>query len=80
MRSWLRLALRSDIAGRGLKTALMVGTILTIINYADVLADSVITLTILTKIALNYFVPYCVSTYASVAALANEQRKSKQNN
>jgi hypothetical protein len=80
MRSWLRLALRSDIAGRGLKTALMVGTILTVINYGDVLADNTVTLTILIKIVLNYLIPYCVSTYAGVEALADEQREWKQNN
>lgn len=73
MSSWLRLALRSDITGRGLRPALIVGTALTAMNYADIIVNNAITPTVLTKIFLNYFVPYCVSTYASIDALINEQ-------
>ncbi len=76
MRSWLQLALHSDVVGRGLKTALIVGTILTAINFGDVIANREITPTILTKILLNFFVPYCVSTYANVEALIKEQRNN----
>jgi hypothetical protein len=39
IRTWLQQSLHSDIAGRALKVALIVGTILTAINQGDVLAS-----------------------------------------
>lgn len=73
MRSWLRLALRSDITSRGFRSALIVGTILTVMNYGDTLLDNTITSTVAIRIFLNFFVPYCVSTYASIIALRVRQ-------
>lgn len=73
MKSWLRLALRSDITGRGLRTALIVGTALTAIYYGDIIVNGTITPTILAKIFANYLVPFCVSAYASVDAIINKQ-------
>jgi hypothetical protein len=43
-KTWLQLSLQPDIAGRGLKVALIFGTILTAINQADVFAGSPISL------------------------------------
>lgn len=66
---WLRLALRGDIVRRSLRVAAVVGSLLVAINYADrLLAGSVNGFDIL-KMTLTYCVPYCVSTYASVAAV-----------
>ena len=73
-KTWLQLALQPDIAGRGLKAALIVGTILTTINQGDVLASSAITPGILIKILLNYCVPYFVSVYAELEVVASQQR------
>jgi hypothetical protein len=73
-KTWLQLSLQPDIAGRGLKVALIFGTILTAINQGDVLAGSPITLGILTKILLNYCVPYFVSVYAELEVIASQQR------
>jgi len=77
MRNWLQLALRVDILGDAIKVALIVGTILTAINQGDIIASGPLTPSDLVKILLNYFVPYCVSTYAGVEALVNEQREGK---
>ena len=74
MRNWLRLAMRADVVGRGLKVTLIVGTILTAINQGDLIADNTITPGTLTKIFLNYFVPYCVSIYNDVDVLVKQQR------
>ncbi len=75
MRNWLRLAMRADVVGRGLKVTLIVGTILTAINQGDLIADGTITLGTLTKIFLNYLVPYCVSIYNDVDVLVKQQRE-----
>ena len=75
MRNWLQQAWRPDIVRRGVRVALIVGTILTAINQGDVLASSAITHSVLIKILLNYCVSYFVSTYADLEALASHQRE-----
>jgi hypothetical protein len=80
MRNWLRVAFRPDIVGRGLKVALIVGTILTIINQGDIVASSAITASVLAKILLNYCVPYCVSIYADVETRVEQQRERNWKN
>lgn len=77
MNEWLQLALRPDITGRGLKVALIVGTILAVINHGDIVASGAFTVGVLGKILLTYCVPYCVSTYVSVEALANQRQSQK---
>jgi hypothetical protein len=52
----------------GLKTAALVGTVLTAINQGDVLLHGAITGTVLVKIGLTYLVPYLVSTSGALAA------------
>ena len=71
MKDWLRLATRRDIVQRGIKVGLTVGTILTLINYGDVLLDGSMEPAMWWKISLTYCVPYCVSTYAGVTAIRN---------
>ncbi len=51
-----------------LKTALVVGTVLTLINQGDVLLRGVVSLGVLAKIALTYVVPYVVSTAGALGA------------
>jgi hypothetical protein len=72
MRRWLRRVLRSDIVGRCFGAALTVGTILTAAIYSDGLVDEANTPTVFVKIFLSFFIPYCVSIYASVAAVTND--------
>ena len=71
MTAWIRLAMRKDIVMRGVKTGIVVGSILTLINYGDVLLAGQISPAMAWKIPLTYLVPYCVATYASVAATKN---------
>ncbi len=80
IRTWLQQSLHPDIAGRGLKVALIVGTILTAINQGDILVSSAITPGAVIKILLNYCVPYFVSVYAELEAAANQQRERNRNN
>jgi hypothetical protein len=55
------------VVQRALVTALVVGTILTVINQGDALVTLTLTPVLLWKIPLTYFVPYAVSTYSAVA-------------
>jgi len=68
MIEWFKLARRRDILTRGVKVGVVVGTILTAINYGDVLLTAKILPLMYWKILLTYCVPFCVSTYASVEA------------
>lgn len=69
LNEWLQIACRADVVRRSSKVAVMVGTILVTINYGDRVLAGDIGLVDITKMALTYCVPYCVSTYASVSAV-----------
>lgn len=55
------------VCGRALTVALIVGTILMVINQADVLLSGQITHLVVAKIGLTYLVPSSVSTYSALA-------------
>lgn len=69
MTDWLRLALRPDILRRSLLTALVVGTLLALINHGDRLLAGELDRGALTKILLSYGVPFAVSSWSAVQAL-----------
>ena len=74
MKRWLTAALRPEVVRRSRRVALLVGTILVVINYTDVLLAGRITLHDGIKMLLTYLVPYCVSTYASVSIIREHER------
>lgn len=78
MKSWFALAAQPSIVRRALRTALLVGLVLIAINHGDALLRGDITLVRLLKMGLTFFVPYAVSTYASVGALRDLQRGSQK--
>ena len=49
-----------------LKVALVVGTILNLINHFDLLLGSPFTRMTMIQMCLTYIVPYCVSTHGQV--------------
>ena len=69
MKEWLRIATRRDLVLRGLKTGLIVGTILVAINQGDMILSGQLDASAAWKIPLTYLVPYCVATYGGVAAI-----------
>ncbi len=76
----IQQALRPAIVRRGLSFALIVGTLVTAINQGDVLAGSEITPGVLSKILLNYCIPYFVLTYADLEVFASQQREWDRTN
>ena len=54
---------------RSVRVALVVGTLLTLINQGGRLLAIDIDAPTLARIVLTYIVPYCVSTWAAVGAL-----------
>ena len=55
-----------------IKVALVVGTILALINHGPALLALELSRQQILQIALTYLVPYCVSTYSSVNILKNQ--------
>lgn len=56
------------VTGRAIKVALIIGTILLVINHADELVTGHVTPLVLAKVGLTYLVPFSVSTYSALAA------------
>jgi hypothetical protein len=75
MKDWLTLAMEPSVRKRALKVALLVGSILAVINHGDVVFSGATTATVWIKICMTFLVPYCVATFASVQAL----RQSRTN-
>ncbi len=65
MRLFIKHAIKKECVYRSAKVALVVGTILAIINHYDVLFTGVFTKTDILQIVITYFVPYSVATFGS---------------
>ena len=66
--SFLSIALSRSTVSSALKVALVVGTLLALINHYDKLATFNFQRSDIFKILLTYFVPYGVSTWSAVKA------------
>ena len=73
MNHWLQTALRPDVRKRSLRVAVIVGTIVVLINYLDRFIAGRVGAADYLKIALTYCVPYCVATYAAVGAILHKE-------
>ena len=77
---WFKIATQQNIVLRAFKLALIVGSILMLINHGDVLLNNELTSKGFIKIIVTYFVPYCVSTYSSTEAICIIENKPSINN
>ena len=75
MREWLRLATDRSTVRRALGVAAAVGSVLIVINHGDAILRGDLSPGRLLRMALTALVPYCVSTYSSVGALRDLQRR-----
>ena len=66
---YCRMAFSRDVVITALKVALVVGTVLVLINQGVNLWGAKLTATVVFQIVLTYMVPYCVSTYSSVKTM-----------
>ena len=74
--TFLSIALRRETIKRSLIVAVIVGTVLNIINQGDVVSGNA-TFDLL-KCVLTYLVPFCESTYGSASALLSIQRSQTE--
>jgi hypothetical protein len=73
VRDALRIVLQPDHLRRTLTIAVVVGTVLTAINHADVIARGDATSATLGKAALNYLVPFIVSNLGLLVGTRGER-------
>ena len=73
VRAALRIILQPQHLRRTLTIAAVVGTLLTAINHADVIARGDATATTLVKAALNYLVPFIVSNLGLLVGTRDER-------
>ena len=66
MHEKLRRCMAPATVSFALRVALLVGTILNLINHFDLLLGAPLTHTALAQVAFTYMVPYCVSTHGQV--------------
>jgi len=72
------MALSKSTKVTSFKAALVVGTILALINYGDrFLLRTGMASWDWVKVAITYCVPYCVATYGVVSARCNTRRANK---
>ena len=64
--SFFQRARDPRVVSLAIRVALVVGTILNLINHFDLLLGAPLTRTTMVQIALTYVVPYCVSTHGQV--------------
>lgn len=70
------LVTRTDVVKRALKFAVVVGTILIIINHGAPILRGEWSIERIVSICLTYCVPYAVTTFASVQAIRGEHSKN----
>jgi len=76
---WIALAMSGSVVRRATVVALVVGSILVIINHGDAIVNGDLSGGRLLRIVLTIAVPYCVSTYSSVSALRDSTRPQPSN-
>ena len=69
MKTWLAIAFEASVRKRAIKVAMLVGSILAVINHGDALLSGDASAMVWIKIVLTFVVPYCVATFASVQAI-----------
>ncbi len=69
MAGFLALARRRDVVRRAVRVAVIVGTLLILINYGDRILAGDLGRSDWLKMGLTYLVPYGVSTWSAVQAI-----------
>ena len=74
--SFFKLAVSRQVVPRALKVALIVGTILALINHGEKILALSLSSQDVYKVLLTYLVPYGVSTWSAVRAIQANAVKS----
>jgi thiamine transporter ThiT len=75
--NFLALATSTAVVRRAFKVAVVVGTLLALINHADAFVNGSFDTKNMVQIVLTYLVPYGVATYSAVHALRDNLKKTQ---
>ena len=67
--SFWHIATETSVMKRAARVAVIVGTVIALINHGDRMLTASMDLSAWFKCLLTFLVPYCVSTYSSVMAV-----------
>lgn len=73
MNTYLKYAFIRSTVFRSIKVALVVGTILALINHVEIITDGIVSATTLFQIVLTYLVPYAVATHAAASQASQSE-------
>ena len=73
MSKFMKVAMQAEVFRTAVKVALVVGTILALINHSSAIFNLTLTTQNVFQIILSYFVPYGVSTYSSVKTILKDE-------
>ncbi|MEQ8341895.1 MAG: nitrate/nitrite transporter NrtS [Marinovum algicola] len=65
----IRIATRRSVVTRAFRVAIVVGTVLGLLNHGDAILAGTVNAGQFAKICLTFLVPFSVSTYSSVLAI-----------
>ena len=74
MNTPLRYIFNLHVSRRALRVALIVGTLLNVINHYDVLLGYPVTTKVIIQIILTFIVPYIVSTHGQIIAITSANK------
>jgi len=69
MSTFIAIVLQLAVLGTALKSSLIVGTVLALINHSPAIFNLTLSTQNVAQIVLTYLVPYGVSTYSSIKAI-----------
>ena len=75
---WLKYCFSKTIVRRALSTAMVVGVVLTAINYGEAILRGTLTSAQWIRMLLTFCVPYFVSTYSSVRTVFDINKQSSK--
>ena len=75
---WMRFAFSPTLVKRSINTAIVVGSLLNLINQRHAIFGEADILWV--NLLLTYLVPYCVSTYSGAMSTIANQENLKQGN
>ncbi len=73
------IAFERSVFFRAVRIALVVGSVLAVINHGDTAMSGDMVSTTILKISLTYLVPYCVATYSAVEAIKRQRALAQAN-
>jgi len=76
--SFISLMFSKEVLPRAIKVALLVGTLLALINHGDKIISMSLTNQDYIKLALTYLVPYAVSSWSAVSAIISSKGPSTE--